>query len=274
MINVFLIALIGLGSVLVYEMFSATESTESFTITSILMSFAKYGLIIWILYFLLAICLGPAMKFIARSFFWPILQIYHVICLSFRLASFLWQSASRILKDYPSLASHDPQEVDKSEPKIVPLPVQPVPPAAPSDSDRAERIGESLSLIPLTGITYTTCPNGHELSTGQDEYDKVCNFCGERIDPKAGLWLCSACDFCVCSLCRVPTPLMNIQYPACKLGHPLVLSRFENLIGKYRNNKYQCVICLNSDNPCSEGRYFCGYCLVDVCYHCQTVIKP
>lgn len=167
-----------------------------------------------------------------------------------------------------------------------PAAMGPTPPAAVlttvtvvSDEARAVRIYETLALtVPATPRPIDKCRSGHDLVLIKNDTNRFlgrnawqrCNCCGKTFMFRDGSWRCVACDFDVCPQCRTAAPHAELKYPACKRGHFLVWSVYYGMYRNlpYNNKMYKCESCLQQKS-CEQGRWFCVYCMLDVCAECQ-----
>ena len=120
---------------------------------------------------------------------------------------------------------------------------------------------------------FDTCRKRHLLTFvyGKENFQtQVCNICGRRYSMIEGSWRCLQCDFDVCRSCKSIVPSQSLKYKSCMNKHPLVLSNYNGVSADrpYFDGYYICNLCLHK-NPCDEGRYFCAYCLINVCKDCQ-----
>ncbi len=157
-------------------------------------------------------------------------------------------------------------------------------PDAPAEKDKPagdihDRTSKKLSTsIPLPEIIISKCRQLHDLVFTRRD-DKVyvgrhiwqrCNCCGESYMLKDGGWRCDKCDFDVCLQCKAARANRALKYPVCSMGHVLVKSIYVGMYSHlpYYGGEYVCAAC-EQHKKCAEGRWFCVYCLVDVCQECQ-----
>ncbi len=148
-----------------------------------------------------------------------------------------------------------------------------------TDAERQLRIGAALSTtVQFPPRTITSCRKGHNLvsvSSDRNRYLSAdawqkCNCCGGNFLLRNGSWRCESCDFDICPSCKSPQVNETLKYPTCKQGHALVRSVYYGMYSHlpYYGGHYQCNACF-LDKSCSTGRWFCVFCLVDVCDECQ-----
>lgn len=144
-------------------------------------------------------------------------------------------------------------------------------------SQDPEEMRRSLSTTSRGAVTAKVCRNGHVLSfvRGKNlpgQY-QICNVCGSKYSLSQRSWHCATCNFDICSTCRILNPVYGTKYPSCSRGHPLVLSRYfsPRPDGPYHSGTYVCNACAQH-KPCSIARFFCAFCLVNVCPQCQGYV--
>jgi len=143
-----------------------------------------------------------------------------------------------------------------------------------TEAERKARILEYFSAAPPR-LTYNSCLLGHLLTfIRSPNFNRVvtCNECGKMYSTIHGTWACPSCSFFICEFCyqRQDAPT-NAKYPACVKGHPLIFSVYPwNSLTDFHNTSgmFTCKICGKAKNV-SFGRYFCCYCLVNLCASCQ-----
>ena len=119
------------------------------------------------------------------------------------------------------------------------------------------------------------CRLNHELIrmrfAGITRKKKICSSCGCKVSWDEQFYKCKQkCNFVICERCHYIAPGRSLKYPSCASNHPLVFSKYRGRKkeDKYFGGKYQCAVC-SRQKYCEAGRYFCTYCLVDVCANCQ-----
>ncbi len=148
-----------------------------------------------------------------------------------------------------------------------------------TEAERKKRTEAALSTtVQFPPREITACRKGHELvytKSDQNRYLSAgawqkCNCCGNNFDLRNGSWRCESCDFDICPSCKSPHIDETLKYPTCKQGHILVKSIYYGMYRRlpYYGGQYQCAACFQSKS-CSSGRWFCVFCLVDVCDECQ-----
>ena len=144
-----------------------------------------------------------------------------------------------------------------------------------TEEQRLQAVALRLSTNPPRSLLRTVCREGHPLiriraHNAPGQY-QICNSCGERYSLSSGSWRCPSCDFDICTSCKHVTQRPGLHFPSCHAGHPLVKSHYasERASGYYFSGYYQCASCFLI-KTCIEGRYFCPFCLVDVCSSCQA----
>jgi len=148
-----------------------------------------------------------------------------------------------------------------------------------SDTEKQKIIDNSLSAeVPNEIRAFNMCRKQHLLNfTSQDYNSKFssnarqkCNGCGELYLLRTGAYRCNKCDFDICTTCKNISVNYDLKYPICKQGHILVKSSYfgNNEFMPYNDKEYQCRVCLKIKS-CELKRYFCPYCLIDVCEECQ-----
>ncbi len=142
---------------------------------------------------------------------------------------------------------------------------------------------ESVVAVPTVGqevaAAVNTCSRGHMLKFEVYMYQGGfyrCDICGRTGDCMSRRWLCSHCNFNICTFCKhapatahvdvsvVPDSVIITSVTACEKGHKLFYSSYSYFSGEYFCNK-----CLTK-GKCKEGRWFCLMCEYDICPNCRT----